>query len=328
MHTLLILSSLALSFVGCWFCLLILKQAHTSGGRRALQFTGLLVPAVLLGLVSVAMTHFITQECFMAAPPADVALAEILSAVGAAGIVLATALNLTRAFLLPIRLRSRTWEAPDWLQARVTFLVGVIGLRTAPAVEVCADGKPWALVAGIFRPHLVLSSGLVAILDGEELDAVLCHELLHIRSRDILWTVLAGVMRDLTWYVPATRRLYRQMLVEQEYACDDKVPGGSRRLALASALARVWQVQAGNRKTPYGALGLLSVERSSQIEHRVRRLLDNADAPAHAARRLPGALLSMTLLLSVFIPAQLGAILFSMHSMGCGMQDFFSLMSR
>jgi len=56
---------------------------------------------------------------------------------------------------------------------------------------------------------------------------------------------LRGILRDLTWFLPITRRLYKRLLVEQEVACDDRVTGEPRRLALASALARVWQAELG-----------------------------------------------------------------------------------
>src|SRR5207253_3162370 len=152
-------------------------------------------------------------------------------------------------------------------------------------VHISADARPWAFVAGVLNPHLVISSGLVALLDKEELDAVICHELLHIRRGDLCWTALGGILRDLTWFLPAARALYRQMLGEQEIACDDQVVGHSRRLALASALVRVWQSELRSVVMPGGVLPLLTSGQPADYEARVHRLLEQPGIARQPVRR-------------------------------------------
>lgn len=330
MHTLLILSSLALALAACLLCAGLLGRARSEGSRRAVQVVGLLVPAVLLGLLTVLMAHFVSQVCFLSAPPADVAIAQGLSLIGATGIAVAIILNGARAVLLPVHLRRRTWEAPAWLHDKVAALVPGMGLRKAPRVRVAADVRPWALVAGLFKPHLVVSSGLAVLLDGEELDAVLCHELLHIRRGDLWWATAGAVLRDLTWFLPATSRLYELMLSEQELACDDHVVGEARRLALASALARVWQAQIKSGPAPRGALALFSSAHDrtahTDLEVRVRRLLDHPGTTVGSTLRR--ALLMVVAVLGLFVPAQLGASLIAMDAMGCNLNQIFSIMAR
>ena len=63
---------------------------------------------------------------------------------------------------------SRTWDAPASLQVKAGELAACLELRNLPGVRVCADALPWALAAGLVRPQLVVSSGLVALLDDEE----------------------------------------------------------------------------------------------------------------------------------------------------------------
>lgn len=330
MHTLLILSSLVLALVACLLCAGILGRARSEGSRRAVQVVGLLIPAVLLGLITLLMAHFVSQVCFLNAPPADVAIAQGLSLISAAGIGVALILNGARAVLLPAHLRRRTWEAPRWLQHKVVALVPDTRLRKAPIVRVAADARPWALVAGLIQPHLVVSSGLVALLDGEELEAVLCHELLHIRRGDLWWAAAGAVLRDLTWFLPATRRLYEQMLSEQEVACDDHVLDENRRLALASALARVWHTQIKTESAPRGSLALLNSAPSrtahTDLEVRVRRLLDRPGIAAGSTLRR--ALLKVVAVLGLFVSAQLGAFFIAMVAMECNLSQLISTMPR
>jgi len=239
------------------------------------------------------------------------------------GIAFAILLNLVRAALLPLYLPHNTWDAPAWLLTKVSGFAADLGLRRAPRVLVRPNVHPGALVAGLFRPSLVVSTGLLTLLDEDELSAVLCHELLHIKRGDLWWAAICGVLRDLTWFLPVTRHLYGLMLAEQELACDDQIIGESRRLALASALARVWQADIATPRsrscpTPRGALALFSPEHSAYLEARVRRLLDHPGVAQGASAAK--ALLVVVGVLLLFVVAQIGAAAVVMGQMGCSMQ--------
>lgn len=315
-HTLLILFSLGLALGSSLLCAALLRMARSSRSRRALQGIGLVLPTLVLSLLTVVMAHFLTQTCLQAAPLLDITIAQSISYVGAIAITAALALNGLRALLLPLYLRRRTWQAPGWLEVRVFEVATDAGLRRTLNVRVAADSRPWALVAGFIKPHLVVSSGLVGLLDQEELEAVLCHEVLHIRRGDLWWAALGGVLHDLTWFLPATRRLFRLMLTEQEMACDDGVLGEEKRLAMASALARLWQAGLNSVSSPRGSLSFFSHQQSMHFEARVERLLDYPGTTANSSPRR--GLLAVVVLLALFVPAQVGATLLIMGSMGCG----------
>ncbi len=323
MHTLLVLASLLIAGFAGVLCIRLLGLVRSWGSRRSVQITGMLIPVIVLSILALTVVHFISQVCWWGAPPMDVAITQAFSLVGAVAVVLAFLLNAMRAALLPLHLRRRTWEAPKWLQDRVAEVAASVGMTKPPRVRVAADSRPWALVAGPLRPHLVVSSGLIVLLDAEELSAVLCHELLHIRRSDLWWSAVASALYDLTWFLPATRLLYRKMMAEQEIACDDHIVGETRRLALASALARVWQAQVRSAPSPRGSLGLISPEQTGVLEGRMRRLLD---LPGIGVASSHHRALSISLvLLCLFIVAQLGATAVAMNNMGCGLYQFWAV---
>jgi len=71
------------------------------------------------------------------------------------------------------------------LHARVTRIAAQLSVP-APTIALSRRRAPEAMVVG-FRPsktHLVLSTGLLDALDGDELDAVIAHELAHVANRD------------------------------------------------------------------------------------------------------------------------------------------------
>jgi Zn-dependent protease with chaperone function len=110
-----------------------------------------------------------------------------------------------------------------------------------PCVRIAHSNRPFALLYGIRRPTIVLSTWIVGHLDQQELEAVLMHELAHIYRHHYLLNWFALLLRDAFFYLPTSRIAYRQFHYEKELACDDLVVQATRRpLALASALTKVW----------------------------------------------------------------------------------------
>jgi heat shock protein HtpX len=117
----------------------------------------------------------------------------------AVGVVLVAfvALQLTyvrRATLAEASAEPVTAEASPDLVARVERLSQVAGVRT-PTVAVAPSEVPNSFtVGGVANATLVVSEGLLAALDDEELDAVLAHELAHVANRDVRVMTLASLL--------------------------------------------------------------------------------------------------------------------------------------
>ena len=114
-----------------------------------------------------------------------------------AGYVLGVILHLASYALSYIRLRrvlrfGRTADAE--LTALVQNIAGEQQVRLCRIVTV--PGLPSAFVCGVFRPVLVLPE------DSEIDDKVLLHELLHLKSRDTVWTILICLLRCIHWCNP------------------------------------------------------------------------------------------------------------------------------
>lgn len=105
---------------------------------------------------------------------------------------------------------------------------------------------------------------------------VLLHEFAHIKRRDCLTQMLASAACALYWFNPLVWRAARQLRVERELACDDCVLAvGTRASDYASclvALASSFDLRA----TPALAVGMADSVRCSELESRVRTMLDPA----------------------------------------------------
>jgi heat shock protein HtpX len=72
-----------------------------------------------------------------------------------------------------------------------------------PKVAVVNSGVPNAFATGKSpRSSLIaVTTGILGLLDDEELEAVIGHELTHVRNRDVLVLTLASVFSTLAWYL-------------------------------------------------------------------------------------------------------------------------------
>jgi uncharacterized protein (TIGR03435 family) len=78
-------------------------------------------------------------------------------------------------------------------------------------------------VFGFFRPVVCLPAGIADRLTDEELEAILTHELCHIRRRDNLTAVVHMAVEAIFWFHPLVWWLGGRLTEERERACDEEV---------------------------------------------------------------------------------------------------------
>ncbi len=76
---------------------------------------------------------------------------------------------------------------------------------------------------GIIHPVIVLPEGIAESLTPEQLDAILAHELRHIRYRDNLTAALHMCVEALFWFYPVVWWIGARLMDERERDCDEAV---------------------------------------------------------------------------------------------------------
>ena len=76
-------------------------------------------------------------------------------------------------------------------------------------------------VIGWLRPVVLMPASALAGLSPEQLQAILAHELAHIRRHDYLVNLLQTLVETLLFYHPAVWWLSRRIRAEREHCCDD-----------------------------------------------------------------------------------------------------------
>jgi len=99
------------------------------------------------------------------------------------------------------------------------------------------DDRPLAFCAGLLRPRIYISTGVLERLDQSALNAVLDHERHHARRRDPLRLAAGRVLGESLFFVPGLRELARRQQALSELSADESAvcaaPGNRSALARA-----------------------------------------------------------------------------------------------
>lgn len=171
---------------------------------------------------------------------------------------------------------------------------------------VVIDRAPLAFTIGLWRPRIVLSTGLLNMLDNDEEEAVVYHELHHLWHRDPLKTTLLTVFASMMPYLPVLKHVAKQYSIVREILADNEairrtgnVAGiGSALLKLIRACPEPWRVSDMSVQSSFADVS---------VNVRISRLLDPEQEVALTLPRF-AVLVSVTaiLMLSVLFVWSIG----------------------
>lgn len=153
-----------------------------------------------------------------------------LWSIGAALLALRMALGL--AWIGTVR-RAHATDL-DW-QRRLDRIATRMGLAMSVRLHL-ADDLDGPVAAGWWRPIVIVPTALLARMSPELLEALLAHELAHIKRHDYLVNLAQSAVEALLFYHPVVWWLSRQIRIEREQIADDLAAhalGAPRDLALA-----------------------------------------------------------------------------------------------
>ncbi|MGH9473588.1 MAG: TIGR03435 family protein [Terriglobales bacterium] len=221
---------------------------------------------------------------------------------GLAGLWLAGALffwlRLASRCMAAARLKStQVSAAPAGWQARFERLQR--RLRIARPVRLCRSACVQApAVVGWLRPVVLVPASAFTGLSTGQLEAILLHELAHVRRFDYAVNLLQRAVEASLFYHPAVWWISGQISAEREFCCDDvAVAASGDALTYAGALAELEAARAH---------GLAVAATGGSLLRRIARVLGGASRP-HAELAGPGASGGMFLAAAACLGLLLGA---------------------
>lgn len=284
-------------FAGAVALLVPLLRTNRAAIRYGLWFTAsvkFLLPFSLLANLGAALpapAHPVVPA-LIAIRPAAVPFAHVAPSLAphhlSWGIALACLWALGLALLLAVWLTR-------WLRLRGAMQgAAEMALALPVPVKAVASWLEPGLV-GIVRPVILLPRGIGERLSAPELDAILAHELCHLRRRDNLTAAIHMLVEALFWFHPLTWWIGRRLVEERELACDESVlAAGNLPRAYAEGILKVCRFYI---QSPLACASGVS---GADLQLRIRAIM-----AGHAAADLEsgkGLLLALAALTAIALP--------------------------
>ncbi len=152
---------------------------------------------------------------------------------------------------------------------------------TRPIALGLVDDVPGPVTAGWWRPVVLLPAALITRMPAELLEALLAHELAHIKRHDYLVNLVQSAIEIVLFYHPTVWWLSGRIRVEREQIADDlaaSMLGEPRRLALA--LTELDQFQFTTPRLAHAAHG-------GHLMSRIKRLVRPDSEPLNWKMAVP-----------------------------------------
>ena len=190
------------------------------------------------------------------------------------------------------RLRRQAVAAPAIWQARLDALALRMGLHQPLPLKLHAGlGSPVTL--GFWRPVVLLPVSLLSGMPVALVEALLAHELAHVRRWDYLVNLLQSVAEALLFFHPVVWWLSARMRAEREQVADALAAQALQDPQQLATALHALSLQASSARQP----GLLMSARGGALLARIRRLMAPAPAATGWKLAVPALLLACATLL-------------------------------
>jgi len=169
--------------------------------------------------------------------------------------------------------KHKTYAAGKQWDEKLAILAEKLGL--SQSVKIMQSGIAQApMVVGHFKPLILIPLGLLTGLSNAEVEAILSHELAHIKRKDYLVNLLQSFIEIVFFFNPAVLWVSQLIKTEREHCCDD--------LAIACVSDRKNYVQAlifcqeFKQRAPAYAMAITG--KKGSLLHRASRMLFNTNS--------------------------------------------------
>ncbi|MFT3796000.1 MAG: M56 family metallopeptidase [Flavobacterium sp.] len=200
------------------------------------------------------------------------------------------ALQICNGFGQIYRIRNyKTFAPSDYWNGRIAELAGLIGLQKSVVLLESALVKVPS-VSGILRPVILMPIGMLSGFPHDQVEAILLHELAHIRRKDYIINILQRLAEMVFFFNPGLLWLSNLIRDERENCCDDiAVEAIGNKSGFVHALVSFGQYQLRQEQLVMG-LG----DNKSHLFHRAKRIIYNNNTSLNAIEK---TFLSVSLLL-------------------------------
>ena len=191
-----------------------------------------------------------------------------------------------------LRSKARLVMDKEW---RVRFGMLTAKLNISQSVEFRETARILTpMVIGTLRPVILIPLGFLSGFSTSQIEAILAHELAHIRRNDYLVNMLQSLVEVVFFFHPALWWLSEKIRTEREHCCDDiALTVCEDKMALARALVKVAEWQSA----PYLAMAFAS--KKPLLLQRITRVMGVASRSSRPFYNIPVVFLAIGLIAGI-----------------------------
>ena len=182
--------------------------------------------------------------------------------------VLILGAKFTGAYIYANRFRKRgIMDLPDIWAVRIEKIAEKINLKTRiKAIQSYVAKIP--LVTGWLKPVVILPASILSGIPAEQVEAIIAHELAHIKRNDYLVNIFQSFTEIIMFYNPSVWWISEIIRRERENCCDDIViVSGYESLVYAKALVSMHEI---SLSPPVPALAIK--RNNNNLINRIKRI--------------------------------------------------------
>lgn len=152
------------------------------------------------------------------------------------------------------------------------------------------------MTMGVLKPVILLPVASLNNLTQDQLEAILLHELAHIKRHDYLFNIIQTVVETILFFNPFTWLISQIIRKEREHCCDDVVMTNMNTpLPYAKALAEL-EIQRFNTNNK---IALAATGNKNQLLNRIKRIMEMKKKPVNYTQFGVAAILILALIVLV-----------------------------
>lgn len=151
------------------------------------------------------------------------------------------------------------------------------------------------VMIGFLKPVILLPAAMVNNLSPEQLEAILLHELAHIRRNDYLLNIFQSIVETILFFNPFVWWISRNIRLEREHCCDDLVIAGTvQPMHYARALVALEEY-----RITANPMAMAAAHDKHHLLHRIKRIMEMKTKNLNYSQRFLALLIILTGLVSI-----------------------------
>lgn len=180
------------------------------------------------------------------------------------------------------------------LNRRFNILIDKIGIRRKISIKLSSIVSV-PMVLGYFKPIVLLPLSVLAQMNQDQLEAIIVHELSHIRRNDYLLNILKISIETMLFFNPFVWLSVRVIDTERENACDDlvlRITGSP--LSYAQTLLQLEKI-----KSEQQVFALAATGKKYHLLNRIKRITTMKTSNSNLKQQLLGIFLIVVAVVSI-----------------------------